>query len=309
MGLRFRKSISLGKGARINIGKKGLGFSVGTKGARIGIGSRGAYTSAGIPGSGLYSVNYMGKGKKSSRTLSSAQSVSSGNFWVGLLVIIEIIIFIANPVFGLVLLVIGGVSYYYWSKTPKQQAKKRLIKARKFFNQQKYDEAIKLLNEAKKLDVENDDILYLLGASYHNFEKYDEAIKPLKSFLAKFPENIDVQMILANCYYKTEKYKEAIVILQKVPEDFEQYLKIIQLLGACFYAQKKYDLAIDVFKKAPLQKRKLDGNLMEVHYNLALIYEESGDKKNALKHLKKVYAQDVEYRDVSEKLELLEKQG
>ena len=307
MGFQFRKSISLGKGARINLSKKGVGFSAGVKGARIGVGSKGAYTSTSIPGTGLYSVNYINKGKKSSGTPTSAQSSSSGNAGMGFLIIIGIIVLIVNPVLGFILFAIGGIAYYYWSKNPKQQAKKRLEKARKFFNQQNYEEATELLNEARDLDSENNDVVYLLGASYHNSEQYEKAIEPLKNFLAKFPEDIDVQMLLSNSYYKTEKYKEAIAILQKVPEDFEQYLTIIQLLGACFHAQKKYDLAIDVFKKAPLQKRKLDSDLLEVHYNLALIYEESGDKKNALKHFKKVYAHDVEYREVSDKIESLEK--
>ncbi|HAA81123.1 MAG: TPR repeat-containing protein, partial [Caldanaerobacter subterraneus] len=36
MGWRFRRSISLGKGVRINVSKSGIGFSVGKRGARIG---------------------------------------------------------------------------------------------------------------------------------------------------------------------------------------------------------------------------------------------------------------------------------
>ena len=235
---------------------------------------------------------------KSSSNPLSVQNIVCFSFLVWL-----IIVGITNPAFGIILLII----YYFWSKTPKQQAKKKLAKARKFFNQQDYEEAIKLLNEARKLDSENNNVIYLLGGSCHNFEKYKKAINPFKNFLSKFPEDINVQMALANCYYKTEKYKEAITILQKVPEDFEQYLKIIQLLGACFHAQKKYDLAINVFKRAPLQKRKLDNDLMEVHYNLALIYKDSGNKKNALKHFKKVYAQDIGYMDIDKEIEMLEK--
>ncbi|WP_297378513.1 DUF4236 domain-containing protein, partial [Anaerococcus sp.] len=35
MGIRFRKSINLGKGFRINMSKTGLGFSWGGKGFRL----------------------------------------------------------------------------------------------------------------------------------------------------------------------------------------------------------------------------------------------------------------------------------
>lgn len=55
MGFRFRKSIKLGKGVRINFNKKSAGISFGTKGARYSINSNGRRTaSVGIPGTGLY---------------------------------------------------------------------------------------------------------------------------------------------------------------------------------------------------------------------------------------------------------------
>ena len=64
MSLRFRKSIRLARGVRLNLCKGGVGLSVGGKGLRVGVGPRGPYTSAGIPGTGIYSINYLGKGEK-----------------------------------------------------------------------------------------------------------------------------------------------------------------------------------------------------------------------------------------------------
>ena len=47
MSLRFRKSMKLFPGAKINIGKTGIGISTGIKGAHIGINKRGVYTDVG----------------------------------------------------------------------------------------------------------------------------------------------------------------------------------------------------------------------------------------------------------------------
>lgn len=44
MGLRFKKSIKLGGGAGLNIGKKSVGLSVGGKGARYTVSSLGRRT-------------------------------------------------------------------------------------------------------------------------------------------------------------------------------------------------------------------------------------------------------------------------
>lgn len=74
MGFRFRKSISLGKGTRLNIGKKSVGISFGLPGMRHTINSSGRRTSSiGIPGTGL---SYVHTHKKSKRA-SSKQMQSS----------------------------------------------------------------------------------------------------------------------------------------------------------------------------------------------------------------------------------------
>lgn len=54
MGTRFRKSVSLGKGVRLNVGKGSIGVSAGTKGAHISVNSkRGVTSTVGAPGTGL----------------------------------------------------------------------------------------------------------------------------------------------------------------------------------------------------------------------------------------------------------------
>jgi Zn ribbon nucleic-acid-binding protein len=55
MGWRFRKSINLGGGVRLNLGKRSAGVSFGGRGARVSINSSGRRTvTLGIPGTGLY---------------------------------------------------------------------------------------------------------------------------------------------------------------------------------------------------------------------------------------------------------------
>src|SRR4051794_1792401 len=52
--MRFRKSVKLGPGVRLNASKTGLGMSFGGKGGRYSVHSSGRRTaSVGLPGSGL----------------------------------------------------------------------------------------------------------------------------------------------------------------------------------------------------------------------------------------------------------------
>ena len=74
MGLRFRKHINLGGGARINFSKSGIGYSFGTKGVRFtkkaGGGTRSTYS---IPGTGISYVNDSGRNAGRRRRNSSSR--------------------------------------------------------------------------------------------------------------------------------------------------------------------------------------------------------------------------------------------
>lgn len=53
MGFHYRKSANLGP-FRVNVGKSGVGLSVGTKGFRTGVSPKGRrYTTFSLPGTGL----------------------------------------------------------------------------------------------------------------------------------------------------------------------------------------------------------------------------------------------------------------
>ncbi len=53
MAIRFRRSVKIIPGVRLNFGKRGMSVSAGVRGATITAGKRGIYSSAGIPGTGL----------------------------------------------------------------------------------------------------------------------------------------------------------------------------------------------------------------------------------------------------------------
>lgn len=78
MGFRFRKSINLGGGFRVNISKSGVGYSYGKKGARITKTAKGTRrTTLSVPGTGLSYVSETGgKRKRTSHTTSTPVPVS-----------------------------------------------------------------------------------------------------------------------------------------------------------------------------------------------------------------------------------------
>ena len=65
MGLRYRKSITIFPGVKLNISKSGLSLSVGKKGAHVTAGTSGRKSvSVGLPGTGVSYTKVIGKGSK-----------------------------------------------------------------------------------------------------------------------------------------------------------------------------------------------------------------------------------------------------
>lgn len=72
MGWRFRRSMNFGP-LRLNLGKRGLGYSVGRPGARIGHSSTGRrYASLGLPGTGLSWFKSWGSKRKAGSPVAPA---------------------------------------------------------------------------------------------------------------------------------------------------------------------------------------------------------------------------------------------
>ena len=59
MGFRFRRSVKICKGVKINVSKSGTSLSLGGAGHSVNFGSKGVRTTVGIPGTGLSTVQQL----------------------------------------------------------------------------------------------------------------------------------------------------------------------------------------------------------------------------------------------------------
>lgn len=85
MALRFRKSIKILPGVRVNFGLKGASLNVGAKGASVSIGKRGTYSNVSIPGTGISFREKISNNSRNERALkqqrlAEQQTTLSPNF-------------------------------------------------------------------------------------------------------------------------------------------------------------------------------------------------------------------------------------
>ena len=72
MGFRFRRSIRLLPGVRLNLGKRGVSVSAGVRGAHVTVSEHGTRTTVGVPGTGLSYTDYQRHGAPSARPYDGA---------------------------------------------------------------------------------------------------------------------------------------------------------------------------------------------------------------------------------------------
>jgi len=88
-----------------------------------------------------------------------------------------------------------------------------------------------------------------------------------------------------------------------VPPNF---LQSCILLAACFLEKKMPTIAAKWYMRA-LQTPGLDEETtLALYYELGLAYEQAGDFRLALENFTEVYSQNIDYRDVAEKIRLLQ---
>ena len=114
MAIRFRKSIKLG-GARINVSKSGVGYSVGGKGFRYTKKANGSTkTTASLPGTGIsYIKEYGRKSRSHSSIQNGAQMEVNYKVFAVIFKIVAILIIVLSAVLVLVKPGIGLVGIVF----------------------------------------------------------------------------------------------------------------------------------------------------------------------------------------------------
>jgi uncharacterized protein DUF4236 len=95
MGFRFRKSVSILPGVRLNFGKQGFSsVSVGRKGFTMSAGRRGTRTTVGLPGTGLsYSWTHRSRLRRDRPGAGDGTPPSSHTrTWVGSVVLVGLLL-------------------------------------------------------------------------------------------------------------------------------------------------------------------------------------------------------------------------
>jgi tetratricopeptide (TPR) repeat protein len=120
-------------------------------------------------------------------------------------------------------------------------------------------------------------------------------------------EDFDSHYDLGIAYREMGLIDEAVAEFQKALRGATQRIRAYEALGQCFIDRSEYDVAITVLSRALREPDLEDDDLIGVLYLLGFAAEENGQPRDASAYYQRVFAIDIDFRDVSKRLKAMSK--
>ncbi len=134
-------------------------------------------------------------------------------------------------------------------------------------------------------------------------DKEEYALTDVKRRVAQYPTNLGLRLELGLALMKTGELDGAIKELQVARTSSQKRTIALNYLGECFRLKGQPDMAAEQFEKALSELYVMDSFKKEVMYNLGRAHEDLGDVEKALQQYKQIYAEDIGFRDVNERVQ------
>jgi tetratricopeptide (TPR) repeat protein len=134
-----------------------------------------------------------------------------------------------------------------WSQVPTE-ATVHVDRAVLAYDEKKYEEALKELQQALKLDPGNVEALYYQGIVYASLNRFNEAEASFEKARVLRPGNNDIAFQLGALYFNRESYERAEPLLQQVFRSESSRPNLGYYLGFIEYRKKNYREALRFFE-------------------------------------------------------------
>jgi tetratricopeptide (TPR) repeat protein len=120
-------------------------------------------------------------------------------------------------------------------------------------------------------------------------------------------EDHEAHYDLGVAYKEMGLLDEAIAEFQKALRGIEHRIRTFEALGQCFIEKGQYQIAVTILSRAPAEPGATDEKLVGVLYLLGYASEALQKFNDALAYYERVFAVDITFRDVNDRLAALER--
>jgi len=119
----------------------------------------------------------------------------------------------------------------------------------------------------------------------------------------KFPNDTQLRYDLAVIYFENDNIAAALEEFQRARKNPQRRRSCMVYLGRCFEQKRQFDMAVAQFTEAIAEMEDMSKEKMEALYYLGLAYESLEENDKALGCFKEIYQNNVNYKDVAERIQ------
>ncbi len=134
-------------------------------------------------------------------------------------------------------------------------------------------------------------------------QKNQMLFERMEARVRRYPNEAGYRFEYAQQLFERERYDEALSAFQQAARNPKFRRQSAIWMGRCLARKGMTDLAVERLEGVLAKSKNMDDVTKECLYYLGSIYKDAGKNKEALEAFKRIYAADVNYRDVSRKLE------
>lgn len=158
---------------------------------------------------------------------------------------------------------------------------------------------IKFNEEIKALEDAGD----TAGAEARQQEKQKFLLQDAEARVKRYPNDLLFKFEYGELLFNEGRIDEAIQQFQPAQRQPQKRTQVLYYLARCFEQKEQYDIAAQQLESAAAEMYTMDDKKKDVIYELGLIYEKMGDLDKAVEYFKQIYAVDIGYREVAQKIE------
>lgn len=135
-------------------------------------------------------------------------------------------------------------------------------------------------------------------------EEQNYRFKQAQAKVNQYPNEGAYRFELGVLLYERRELDPALRQFQRSQHSAKVRLASLLYLGRIYKAKTFFDLAIEQLQLAQSESPTMNALKKDITYELASCYELTGDRGKAIAEYKMIYAADINYRDVAEKINL-----
>jgi len=134
-------------------------------------------------------------------------------------------------------------------------------------------------------------------------QKYQFLLEDAEDRTRRYPNDLQIKFEYGELLYQHDMLNEAIQQFQASQRNPQRRLESLYFMGLCFKEKGQVDIAAEQFEKAAAEIPTMDDTKMNIFYELGEIAEIQGNMEKAMGYYKDIYAVDIGYKDVAQKID------